>query len=76
MLARHGFEPLSFSTSPKAFTVSYYLGRISGYSPALANGLVGVASALGVAGRVWAPDFGDRMLVVARAPGGGSRDAR
>lgn len=69
MLARHGFEPLSFSTSPKAFTVRYYLDRVSGYSPALASRMVGVASALGVADHIWAPDFGDRMLVVARAPG-------
>ncbi|MDQ3571653.1 MAG: class I SAM-dependent methyltransferase [Actinomycetota bacterium] len=68
LLARRGFEPLLFSNAPKAFTVGYYLGRAGGYSPALAGALVGSAKALGIADRIWAPDFGDRMLVIARAP--------
>lgn len=74
LLARRGFEPLAFETSPKAFTVRYYLDRIAGYSPALAGGLVAGATKAGLAERIWAPDFGDRMLVVARvgAETGGS----
>lgn len=70
LLERAGYEPLYIGTQPKAFTVRYYLGRASGYSRPLGNALVGAAEALGVAERPWAPDFRDRMLVVAR-PGPG-----
>jgi SAM-dependent methyltransferase len=69
LLARRGYRPLEFDNAPKAFTVEYYLGRIGGYSPLAAKLLVGSARAAGVAERIWAPDFGDRMLVIARAPG-------
>jgi SAM-dependent methyltransferase len=72
LLRRHGYEPLVVRTAPKAFTVRYYLDRIGGYSRPLAGGLVRGASAVGVADRIWAPDFRDRMAVVARVPG--SRD--
>jgi SAM-dependent methyltransferase len=68
LLARRGYEPLSFETAPKAFTVRYYLDRIGGYSPLLARGLVRAAEVVDLADRLWAPDFGDRMLVIARAP--------
>jgi SAM-dependent methyltransferase len=68
LLRRRGWEPLWAGTAPKAFTVRYYLERIGGYSPAAANALVGAASAAGVADRMWAPDFHDRMAVIARAP--------
>jgi SAM-dependent methyltransferase len=68
LLARTGFEPISFATAPKAFTVRYYLRRLGGYSTALAGALVAAAEAAGLAERMWAPDFGDRMLVLARAP--------
>jgi hypothetical protein len=67
LLHRTGFELLELTTAPKAFTVGYYLGRIGGYSPALARGLAGVAARAGVAERMWAPDFRDRMAVIARA---------
>lgn len=66
LLGRHGFEVLTISTSPKAFTVGYYLERISGYSPALGKALGEAARAAGVADRMWAPDFRDRMAVTAR----------
>jgi hypothetical protein len=66
LLEREGFEVRALYTSPKAFTVSYYLGRIGGYSQPLSDGLVAVAERVGVADRLWAPDFRDRMLVVAR----------
>ncbi len=46
----------------------YYLGRIGGYSRPLANGLIAAAEAGGLADRMWAPDFRDRMAVIARAP--------
>lgn len=66
LLERRGYRVLSIETSPKAFTVRYYLGRIGGYSPRLGRALVAGAERVGVAGSVWAPDFRDRMLVLAR----------
>jgi SAM-dependent methyltransferase len=66
LLRRHGYEPLAVRTAPKAFSVRYYLDRIGGYSRPLAGALVGAASAVGTAERIWAPDFRDRMAVVAR----------
>jgi SAM-dependent methyltransferase len=69
LLRRRGWRPLWSGTAPKAFTVRYYLERIGGYSPAAANALVGAAAAAGVADRMWAPDFRDRMAVIARPAG-------
>jgi SAM-dependent methyltransferase len=65
-LERHGFRVLEMRSSPKAFTVRYYLGRIGGYSEGAGRALVGSAERIGVADRIWAPDFRDRMLVIAR----------
>ena len=67
LLRRHAFTPLEVRTQPKAFSVAYYLGRIGGYSPAAGRALVRAAQAAGVAERMWAPDFRDRMLLIARA---------
>jgi len=69
LLRRRGFEPLYIGTAPKAFSVRYYLGRLSGYSHGIADAAVGGAEAVGVADRLWAPDFRDRMAVVARRAG-------
>jgi SAM-dependent methyltransferase len=66
LLERCGYEPLRIETAPKSFSVRYYLGRIRGYSPTLASRLVRGAEAVGMANRLWAPDFRDRMLVIAR----------
>jgi SAM-dependent methyltransferase len=66
LLRRRGYEPIWVGTAPKAFTVRYYLERIGGYSPALAQALVSAAQAAGAAERMWAPDLRDRMAVVAR----------
>jgi SAM-dependent methyltransferase len=68
LLRRHGWQVLEVATAPKAFTVRYYLERTGGYSPAVARALVRAARAAGVADRMWAPDFRDRMQVIARAP--------
>jgi len=67
LLRNHGFETLDLSTSPKAFTVRYYLGRLSGYRAGADRALIRVAARLGIAERLWAPDFRDRMLVIARS---------
>ncbi len=66
LLRERGFDPLLVATAPKAFTVSYYLNRLGGYSESLAAALAGGAESLGIADRIWAPDFRDRMLVIAR----------
>lgn len=70
LLRATDWEPLEVRTAPKAFTVDYYLGRLNGYSPALARGARAPARWLGIAERIWAPDFRDRMSVLARAPAG------
>jgi SAM-dependent methyltransferase len=69
LLERHGWTVLEIGSAPKAFSVRYYLERIGGYSPGLARALVRGARAVRIADRMWAPDFHDRMAVIARAPG-------
>lgn len=71
LLERKGFRVVEVNTQPKAFTVRYYLERIGGYSGPLSRGLVATARRAGLAERMWAPDFGDRMLVIARRLGNG-----
>jgi SAM-dependent methyltransferase len=70
LLERRGYEVLEIATAPKAFTVRYYLDRVGGYSEPVASALVAAARAAGVADRMWAPDFRDRMMVIARGPAG------
>lgn len=69
LLARHGWGVLELGTAPKAFTIAYYLSRVGGYSTTLADSLVKLAGVVGAAERIWAPDFRDRIYVVARSPG-------
>jgi len=66
LLERHGFTVLEIATAPKAFSVEYYLSRLEGYSKPTGRALVRGARSLGVAERMWAPDFRDRMMVIAR----------
>jgi SAM-dependent methyltransferase len=66
LLIRSGFVVLDVMTAPKAFTLRYYLERVNGYSRSLGQALVRGASAAGIADRMWAPDFRDRMAVIAR----------
>ncbi|MBA3328124.1 MAG: class I SAM-dependent methyltransferase [Solirubrobacterales bacterium] len=68
LLERHGWTVLDIGTAPKAFSVRYYLERVGGYSPPVARALVRGARTARVADRMWAPDFRDRMAVIARAP--------
>jgi SAM-dependent methyltransferase len=70
LLERHGFEVLEVGTSPKTFSVAYYLERLGGYWPPLARALVRVARAARLADRRWTPDFRDRFAVVARLRAG------
>ena len=68
LLRRRGYTPLVVRTAPKAFSVRYYLDRIDGYSTPLSAVLVRAAEGIGAADRMWAPDFRDRMLMIARGP--------
>jgi SAM-dependent methyltransferase len=68
LLERHGWTVVEIATAPKAFSVRYYLERVGGYSPSLARALVRGATAARIADRMWAPDFRDRMAVIARPP--------
>ncbi len=68
LLERQGWTVLEIRTAPKAFSVRYYLDRVGGYSPPVARALVRAAGRAGLADRMWAPDFRDRMAVIARAP--------
>ena len=66
LLGRAGWAPLAITTAPKTFSAGYYLSRVRGYSPGLADiAGRGLASA-GWADRMVTPDFRDRMLVIAR----------
>jgi SAM-dependent methyltransferase len=65
LLRDRGFELRHLGTTPKAFTVRYYLERVGGYSEPLARTLVAGADSVGVADRIWAPDFRDRMVAIA-----------
>lgn len=69
LLEEEGWTVLDVGTQPKAFSVRYYLSRIEGYSRPAGRALVRGAEVARVADRMWAPDFGDRMLVIARRPG-------
>ena len=65
LLRRCGFRVASITTHAKAFTVRYYAERLGGYAAPAARAVVAGARALRVADRIVAPDFRDRMAVVA-----------
>jgi SAM-dependent methyltransferase len=65
LLERHGLRAVFMSSHPKVFTTAYYAQRVGGYSPALARTAVRAATRAGLAQRLIAPDFHDRMQVVA-----------
>lgn len=66
MLRRHGYEPLYVATDPKDFTWEYYLNKGGGYLPGLSKRLIAMARKAGVAEKMFTPDFGDRMIMIAR----------
>ena len=65
LLDRRGYRTLYVGTAPKAFSVRYYAARIGGYSPAAARAIVRGLELARLADRMWAPDFRDRMTVLA-----------
>lgn len=66
LLRRHRFDLLEIETSPKTFTVRYYAERLGGYRRRVARALTRAAERAGLADRLVAPDFRDRMLAIAR----------
>jgi SAM-dependent methyltransferase len=65
LLERNGFEVAGIRSHPKVFTAKYYAERLGGYSAGLARASVGLTRRAGFADRLVAPDFRDRMEVVA-----------
>jgi SAM-dependent methyltransferase len=68
LLTGAGLRVAHVSTHPKVFTADYYAQRLAGYSPAAARAASGVLAALRQADRQVAPDFRDRMQIVAVKP--------
>ncbi|HXA41988.1 MAG TPA: class I SAM-dependent methyltransferase [Candidatus Solibacter sp.] len=64
-LTRAGFSVLFMSTHAKVFSARYYAERLAGYSDLLSRPLVRSVELLGVADRLVAPNFGDRLAVLA-----------
>ncbi|HVY08735.1 MAG TPA: class I SAM-dependent methyltransferase [Mycobacteriales bacterium] len=65
LLEQHGLQVVDVASHPKVFTATYYAQRLGGYAPALARAAAGASRAIGLADRLVAPDFRDRMQVVA-----------
>lgn len=65
LLERHGLRVASIRTHPKVFTSTYYADRLAGYSPPLARAVNRAVAATGQDQRLIAPDFRDRMQVIA-----------
>jgi predicted TPR repeat methyltransferase len=65
LLEQHGFRVVETASHPKVFTAAYYAERLGGYSAGLAKTSVGLTKGLRVADRLVAPDFHDRMQIIA-----------
>lgn len=65
LLARHDLRPAHVGTHTKTFSARYYAERLAGYSPMLGRVGVSVLERVGMADRQVAPDFRDRMEVIA-----------
>jgi hypothetical protein len=69
LLERNGLRVVDVASHPKVFTATYYAQRLGGYSPGLARAAVTLARGVHLADRLVAPDFHDRIQVVAVKPG-------
>ena len=65
LLTDHGFDVRSVTTHAKVFSARYYAERLGGYSPTVERAAVGVVTRIRQADRLIAPDFRDRMAVIA-----------
>lgn len=66
LLEDGGFDVIATRRHAKAFTVRYYTERFAGYHPSLAARVTRLAELARVADRMIAPNFRDRLAVVAR----------
>lgn len=65
LLEQHGFTTVGVGSHAKVFSARYYAERVGGYSEVAGRLGVKVLERLGQAGRSVAPDFRDRMEVIA-----------
>jgi SAM-dependent methyltransferase len=65
LLGSHGFRVADESTHAKVFSARYYAERLGGYAPWLERLAVGAVEKAGQADRPVAPDFRDRLAVLA-----------
>ena len=70
LLEANGLTVASVSSHPKVFSAAYYARRLGGYSATLARAAAGAIERVGLADRLVAPDFRDRMQVIALRTGG------
>lgn len=68
LIENHGLKVRSIRTHPKVFTSTYYADRLAGYSTGAARTVNRVLSRTGQNQRLIAPDFRDRMQVIAVKP--------
>jgi SAM-dependent methyltransferase len=66
LMSEAGFDVLTVGTHPKTFRLSYYAGRFAGYSGGVARLVHGAVRATGRADRLVAPDFRDRIALIAQ----------
>jgi hypothetical protein len=65
LLEGSGFTVASIRTHAKAFSARYYAERLGGYSPAVERAATRVLQTVHQDRRLVAPDFRDRMEVIA-----------
>jgi SAM-dependent methyltransferase len=69
LLHAHGLRVRSMTTHPKVFSARYYAERLGGYSEWVESAAEGIVRAVGRAESLVAPDFRDRMAVIATMEG-------
>jgi SAM-dependent methyltransferase len=67
LLTAHGLRMRSITTHPKVFSARYYAERLGGYGRWLESVAEMLVGAVGRADDLMAPDFRDRMAVIATA---------
>jgi SAM-dependent methyltransferase len=65
LLSRHGFEVRVVRSHAKLFTARYYAERLGGYRPGIGRAVVTALERFGADDRLVAPNFHDRMAVLA-----------
>jgi hypothetical protein len=65
LLVERGFAVRHVRSHAKVFTAGYYAERLGGYGPRLERPVEAALRALRVEGRLVAPNFFDRMEVIA-----------